>query len=207
MTSKTAKYLLCLVLILSLAACLFGCNKTKDVYAGVVSVAKDGDNRVVILEIQNNTDTKLKFGWVNNEAIEIYTSTGDYTVEMTGEIPSGSYRQTFVLEDCTGRIEKIVIQELNCLDDRGLPGSKLKNWEIYNASKEITADGKNFGFLGIRDNSAWIFILMGVILVGMAVVAIWQISANRRYAKKARAAWGQPDPTRYHVYDPNQQNQ
>lgn len=139
-TKKFSKITSVMLLIFMLASVFtFTANAADDtVRIEVESIVDDINGKIVTLSFDNNTGEKLRIGWVGSP-IEISTTQGEYSSDFGPDymIPRGESEKIVYFVGCQGDVERIWIPEINLLDSRGLPDSKLEDVVVYDADEDI----------------------------------------------------------------------
>lgn len=168
----------------------------KDLRIEVVAITEDGDEKTVELEIENNTQNEIAFGFAGASQVIVTTSEGVYYGSLRGEVSKGTHQKEVTIE-CPGRVMKIELTDVHSLDDRGLPEITMDeivifdrngNQDFYsgNFSQASNKNSRQDAFDDAFDFVEVMFIIVPVLMVVMVAVII--ISAIRTAKKNRQAA-------------------
>lgn len=99
----------------------------------------------IILNIDNNTDSYIKFGWTLRDTVTITTDEGLYSYELPSkEIGRRPCSISIPAEDLEGNIERVEISHVNLLDEHGLPDREINNLVVYDYADDIDSFAGSF---------------------------------------------------------------
>ena len=137
----------------------------------------------IILEFENDTGSDMVIGWAGGES-RITTSKKVYKekAHMNFSIPEGNSEIEIDTSDFSGKVEKIELKDISCLNSRGLPEEKISNLVVYDRDKNI--DGYDGGFSPFDNHGAKSFLIMGIVLTVCVIIAVifgvWIHNKNKK---------------------------
>ena len=175
---------LLLIALLLVGAALPVAAENMEFTISVADISDLGNTKVIRLDIENDTGSKISFGWVGSCEVLVTTTEGTYS--MTPHmltVSQGDSTHELTVPNCPGEVQKIKITDLRLLDDNGLPEEEVQDIVIYNA-----ATGKTFYSGEFEESSKfppflWVGIaLFAVVFIGGIVLMIVLIKKQKKGA-------------------------
>ena len=140
----------------------------------------------IILNIDNNTDSYIKFGWSLRDTVTITTDEGLYSYELPSkEIGRRPCCISIPAEDLEGNIERVEISHVNLLDTQGLPDKKMSNLVVYDYADDIDGFEGNFPIITLSEIALFLFVTVFVSI--LAINFITAISSIvRSFSRRPR---------------------
>lgn len=104
----------------------------------VLEISESGEGKDIEVSCDNPTDSKYSFGWVYSGEIQVTTTDGTYSENISSmEYPilRGNSIHTFHVEPCPGQVLRVVFTDLRVLDGRGLPSWTGIDLTAYDAGE------------------------------------------------------------------------
>ncbi|MBQ4037020.1 MAG: hypothetical protein IJC84_02725 [Clostridia bacterium] len=178
--------LLALLLAVSLLSTVSYAAEEESIIIKVDEIEETEGGATVTLKIQNNTGSRVSFGWVNSCDVLITTDDGDYSCRPPHEsIKIGKSTVEMQLEDIEGKIERIELTELCLLSDDGLPSEEMHDVVIYDKAEGIKSFEGEFAYFSSPQNiimtiiSIVPFLMVGIFVV-VGIIVFLNVRKNRR---------------------------
>lgn len=150
----------------------------------VTGITDFANTKTIRLDIDNDTGSKMSFGWVGTCEVLVTTTEGTYS--MTPHmltVAQGNSSHQITVPNCPGEVQKIKITDLRLLSDDGLPEEELKDIVIYNAATGKTSYSGEFEESSKFPPFIWVGIgLFAVIFIGGIVLMIVLIKKQKKGA-------------------------
>ncbi len=159
----------------------------------VASIDDFGNAKTIVLDIENNTNAKISFGWVNSCEVLVTTTEGTYS--MTPHMlkaSRGNSTHSLVVPNCPGEVKTIEITELILLNDDALPSdSELHDIVIYDVSDNITSYRGAFEDTSGVPWYVWVIIsVFACFWIGIIVLIVTVVKKNKKKLEDAVGAVG-----------------
>jgi hypothetical protein len=151
----------------------------------------------IILNIDNNTDNFIKFGWAIRDTVTITTDEGLYSYKLPSkEIGRRPCTISVPAEDLEGSVERVEISHVNLLDEDGHPDKEMDNLVVYDYADDI--DGFEGSFPIITLSEILFFLIITVFVSIFAFSFITVISSFLRGIFQGRKNRYTNNPANYY---------